>query len=138
MSSEFPHVPVTPHEPSIGELVKSLVADLGQLVRTEIARAKAEVSQNLSKASHAGAFIAAGGVLGLAALITLLTAIVAGLAQLLNGNVFLASLIVTVVVGGLGVILIMTGIKRLSAASLAPTHTIASVKQDAETIKGSL
>ena len=42
-------MPGTP-EPSIGELVRSLLQDVGQLIRTEIKLAQAEMGQNVSRA----------------------------------------------------------------------------------------
>jgi uncharacterized membrane protein YqjE len=52
------------HEPSVGELVQSAMADMSTLVRAEIELAKTEMSTSAKKAGiGAGAFGAAGVVL---------------------------------------------------------------------------
>ncbi|MGY1806029.1 phage holin family protein [Blastococcus sp. SYSU D00669] len=55
------------HEPSVGELVQSAMADMSTLVRSEIELAKAEMSRSAKKAGiGAGAFGAAGVLLAFA------------------------------------------------------------------------
>jgi uncharacterized membrane protein YqjE len=121
-------------EPSIGELIRSLLQDMGQLVRTEIKLAQAEMGQNISRAKTPVMFIAAGLILMLGAFLTLLGALVGWLAEELGPG--WAAFIVAVVVGGAGVALILSGKNKLSAISLSPTRTVASVKQDAQALKG--
>lgn len=133
--SSFPDMPPIPAEPSIGQLVKSLVADMGTLVRTEINHARAEVGSNVGKMGSAATFVAIGGVLLLASLVTLLAAFVAWLTPVV-GSTGWAAFIVAAVVGGIGAALALSGVNRLKATSIAPTRTIASVKQDADVIRG--
>jgi len=121
-------------EPSIGELIRSLLADTGQLIRTEIKLAQAEIGQNVSRAKTPVMFIAVGAVLMFGAFLTLLGALVGWLADAVGPG--WAAFIVAVVVGGAGVALILSGKNKLSAVSLAPTRTVASVKQDAQALKG--
>lgn len=121
-------------EPSIGELIRSLMQDIGQLIRTEIKLAQAEVGQNVSRAKTPLIFMALGGLLLFGAFLTLLAALVGWLASEVGAG--WAAFIVTVVVGGAGVALIMSGKKKLSTVALTPTRTVASVKQDAQALKG--
>jgi uncharacterized membrane protein YqjE len=129
-----PRVQGTP-EPTIGELIRSLLQDVGQLIRTEIKLAQAEVGQNVARAKTPVALMMFGVLLLFGALLTLLGALVGWLAPLVGAG--WAAFIVAVVVGGAGVALLLAGKKRMSGVALAPTRTVASVKQDAQALKGS-
>jgi uncharacterized membrane protein YqjE len=132
-ASTYQRPPDAP-EPSIGDLIRSLLQDMGQLVRTEIKLAQAEISQNATRARTPLMFIAFGLILMLGAFLTLLGALVGWLADAVGAG--WAAFIVAVVVGGAGVALILSGRNKLSQIELAPTRTVASVKQDAQALKG--
>ena len=121
-------------EPSIGELIRSLLQDIGQLVRTEIKLAQSEMGQNVTRAKTPLLFMALGGLLMFGAFLTLLAALVGWLAAEVGAG--WAAFIVTVVLGGAGVALIMSGKKKMSTVALTPSRTVASVKQDAQALKG--
>ena len=121
-------------EPTIGELIRSLLQDVGQLVRTEIKLAQSEMGQNVSRAKGPLMLMALGGLLMFGAFLTLLAALVGWLASEVGAG--WAAFIVTVVVGGLGAALLMSGKNKLSRVGLAPTRTVASVRQDAQALKG--
>ena len=89
-----PKVPGTP-EPTIGELIRSLLLDVGQLVRTEIKLAQAEVGQNVKRATAPMALMAGGALLMFGAFLALLGAFVGWLAPLVGAG--WAALIVAVV-----------------------------------------
>lgn len=130
-------VQIDPGEtPSIGELLKRLVEDTQHLFRTEIRLAKSELRSNVASAAKGGMTIGVGLILLLGAVFTLLGAAVGFLTPLVGAG--WAALIVgvaTLVTGGL---LVMSGIKKMSASSLAPDRTVASLKQDADALKGNL
>lgn len=126
-------MPGTP-EPSIGELVRSLLQDVGQLIRTEIKLAQAEMGQNVSRAKTPVMLMAIGGLLMFGAFLTLLGALVGWLATEVGAG--WAAFIVTVVVGGLGAALLLSGKNKMSQIAFTPTRTVASVKQDAQALKG--
>ena len=136
MASNFPDVPATPAEPSIGELIKSLVADLGQLVRTEIRQARAEVAGNVASLKGAAVMIGAALVFGIAALVYLFAAVVGFLLPYVGPGA--ANLIAAAGAGLIAFLLLRSGTSKLSATSLAPLRTIESVKTDVQTIKGSV
>lgn len=121
-------------EPSIGELIRQLFEDVGKLIRTEIKLAQSEVKANAASLGKPLMLIAAGALLLLAALFTLMGAFVGWLADAVGPG--WAAFIVAVVVGGAGVALIMSGKKKMSTVALTPTRTVASVKQDAQALKG--
>ena len=119
---------------SVGDMVRSLIADIGHLFRTELRLAKSEVRDNLTAAKGGAIAIAAGGVLLLGAVFTFLGACVGFLTPLVGPG--WAGLIVTVVTAVVGIALVMTGSKKIGASSVTPDRTLASLKQDAVTLEG--
>lgn len=124
----------TRSEPSIGDLIRQLFEDVGKLIRTEIKLAQSEVKANVGQMGKPLALMAAGGLLLLAALFTLMGAFVGWLADAVGPG--WAAFIVAVVVGGIGVALVLSGRKSMSTVGLAPTRTMESLRQDAEALKG--
>ncbi|HEX5500045.1 MAG TPA: phage holin family protein [Thermomicrobiales bacterium] len=113
---------------SLGALVSGLLQDLQDLVRAEIALAKAELKDDATTAGKAGAVLAAGGVVGLVAFIFLMLAVTFLLAIWLP--LWVSALIVAVVLGIVAAILVLRGKQSLSQANLAPEQTIATLKED--------
>lgn len=121
-------------EPSIGQLVRRLVDDTGELVRSELKLAQTEFKSNLTAMVAPIGMVVGAAVFGLAALFVLLGAFVGWLTPYVGAG--WAALIVAAVTGLIAFLLFSAGRKGLSAASLAPTRTTASLKQDAELLKG--
>ena len=121
---------------SIADLLRQLVEDGNHLVRTEIRLAKAEVRDNITAAVRGGIGIGIGAVLMLGAVFTLLGAAVAFLTPVVGAG-WAAVIVggVTLLVGG---VLIASGAKKVSATSVMPDKAVRSVKQDADTIRGSV
>jgi len=134
MDARSDYTPGGSPEPSIGELVRQLFEDVGQLVRTEMKLAQAEMKQNVSAAAMPIAAIAAGGLLLVVGYLTLMGAIVGWLAEEIGPG--WAAYLVTLLNVGLGIGLLMYGRNRLGRISMAPTRTVASIKQDAQALKG--
>lgn len=116
----------------------SLVSDVmrlsSDLVRKEIALAKAEIGENISRAGHAVGFIAVAGVIGLVTLNVLVAALVAALAETALGPIW-SAVIVGVVLAILAYILLKKGLNDLKLRALIPTRTVDSVQRDAHAIK---
>ena len=124
-------------EPSVGELVGALSADLSRLVRDEMRLAQAEVSAKAKKAGVGVGAFGAAGVLGLYAVGVLLAAAVLGLATALPA--WLAALIVGVVVLVVAGVAALVGKKKVQeAAPPVPTRAVGSVKTDVQEIKESV
>ena len=115
---------------SIGTLLRDLTHDVADLVRSEIALARAETAEKVSQAGTAIASIAVGAVFGLAALIIVLQAVVMALAEVLEP--WLASAIVGVAVAALAWFLIWKGQNDLKTTSLMPERTVRNVQKDAQ------
>lgn len=121
-------------ERTIGQLVSDATRDLSELVRHEIALAKAELKQDVAKVGTGAGLLGAAGFLGVVAFILLCIAgayglIEAGLAA------WLAFLIVA------AVLLLLAGVVGLAGRSqfqkvTPPERTIATSKDTVAAIKG--
>ncbi len=120
---------------SIGDLLRQLIEDVGHLFRTELRLAAAEVKGNISGMLGGIGSIAVGGMLFLVALFTLVGAFVGWLTPVV-GSAGLAAFIVAVAVAVVGGIAVAAGLSRVRASSLAPDKTVASLRRDAQTLKG--
>jgi uncharacterized membrane protein YqjE len=116
---------------SVPQLLGDLVSQVSSLVRKEVQLARAEVGESVSTAGSSIAMIAAGGLLMLAALMVFLQALIAWLVEQQGWSAAGASLLVGLVVAGLGLILLLVGRSRLSAANLAPRRTAEQLQRDA-------
>ena len=119
---------------SIPELLRDLGDEMSQLVRAEIALAKAELLEKSKPAAASAGMFGGGALLGLGAFGAFTTFLIAALA--LAMPVWLAALVVTVVYGAVAGVLAITGKKKLQeAAPLAPEQTAQTVKEDIEWVK---
>lgn len=119
---------------SMTGLIGDTLRDISDLVREEIALAKAEASEKLTKMQVALAAIAIGGAVAFAGLIVLLDAAVFALANVMGPIVerfpALPSLIVGSIVVIVGIIMIKLGIDRFSANNLRLSRTMDNVHRD--------
>jgi uncharacterized membrane protein YqjE len=121
---------------SLGEVVKDLTQDFSVLFRKEVALAKTELQESATQAGKGAAMLTAGGFIAYAGFLALLAAAIVGLALVVPW--WLSAVIVGVAVLLVSAILIMSGIKKLKATSLAPEETIESLKEDKEWAKEQL
>ena len=112
---------------SLGELVASATKDLGELVRTEVALAKAEVRREVKAAALGVGMFGAAGVLGHLMVIFLSIAAALGIGALIGDG--WGFLIVGAVYGVVAGILVLVGKKSMTSMS-PPRRTIKTVKDD--------
>lgn len=128
---------------NIADLLKQLRDDTTKLVRSEIALAKAEVSEKASVLSRKAVYVGVGALLGYAALTPLLFAFGYLLRDLYiswgasNGTgTFLGLLTVALITGGISACIIAKGLaERLG---LAPEKTIQSLKENKDWVQNKL
>jgi len=114
-------------ERSLADVLHDIVANVQDIVRSELRLASVEIRQELAKAASAGKVAAAGGVLALFAFALLLLAAVYALALVMPP--WLAALTVGIVLAIAGSILISAGSKRLKLIHLKPEKTVASIRE---------
>ncbi len=120
---------------STGALLSDAMANVTGLVRGEIDLARAEVSDNVSKAGAAIGLIAGAAIIALVALNVLAAALVAALAEA-GLDTGWAALIVGALLGIAAYILVNKGLSDLKLSSLAPSRTLKNVQRDAAAVKG--
>ena len=113
-----------------------------ELVREEVALAKTEVSENVSRVARNSVYLGTGALIAFAGLIILLFAASAGLyVGLVAADIdratagWLAPLIVGGVVLLIGYAFVQKAISTLKEASLVPERTVRSVKEDTNWVK---
>jgi uncharacterized membrane protein YqjE len=113
---------------SFADLVRQVVADLQEIVRSEVRLAKAEVREEAGKAANAAKMSAMGGVMALYAGGALVLGIIWLLSQYVSN--WAAALIVAVVLGVIAAIMLMVGKGRLNEINPKPEKTIDSIKEN--------
>ena len=115
---------------SVPELFTDLVTQLTTLFRKEIQLARTEVSEKVTVAASGIGFIVGGAVLGMAALVMLLQAVVAWLVRA-GLQEHWAYVIVGVVVAVIAFVLVRMGMNSLKAEKLTPAKTVEQLQRDA-------
>ena len=133
MTSETPETK-PPKRASIGDLLRQLVDDIIDLVRTELKLARAEVTDSMRKSAVSLAAIAVGGMLAMVAATCLLIALIVWLST--KVGLLMATLLVAGVSGAGAAVLIAGGIAKLQQTDLAPKRATANLKRHAEKLKG--
>ena len=111
------------YDQSLADLIRSTIHDAQDLVRGEIALAKAEMRQEVQKIGTGAAALAAGAVAWLIAVVFLLTALAVGLTSALGWPAWAGFAIVggLVMLSALG--LAMMGKKRFTGERRMPLTT---------------
>lgn len=115
-------------------LLTDVLAHVTRLIRKEFDLARAEVSENLSRATVAIGLLIAAIVLFFVALNALAGAAIAGL-TLAGLPTWAASLIVGGVLALIALAFTLKAVRDLKPSALAPTKTVARLKSDARDIK---
>jgi hypothetical protein len=120
-------------EKSLPSLFSDLARETVDLVRQEMALARAEISQKITSAERGLVALVIGGVIILAGLMLLLQAIVNALGMALPAETapWLAPLIVGAVVAVIGYLMLRGGRAKLQPDNLMPHRTVDSLRRDA-------
>lgn len=119
----------------------TLISDLAQqvtaLLQTEGRLLRAEMSEKLSKVGAGAIEVLGGAICLLAALMVLLQALVIALTNAGLGAGW-ASLLVGVIVAGLGIFLLRSGAASMNLSDLGPERTQDQLTQDVRVVKEQL
>jgi uncharacterized membrane protein YqjE len=119
------------HEPSIADVIKSAVHDAQDLVRGEIALAKAEAREEAGRLGGGAAMLAAAAVSGVIGIIFLMTALAWAISEVLAWPVWAGFAVVTLVMLLAAGVLAYVGKSRLTAARHMP-RTMDTMKENME------
>jgi uncharacterized membrane protein YqjE len=127
-------LPDDPTNATTGELVTRLSSQISELVRGELALAKAELAQKGKRAGIGAGLAGTAGVLALYGLGALITTVIAALALVLP--VWAAALIVAVLIFVVAGVLGLLGKNQIQRATPpVPESTVESVKRDVATVQ---
>ena len=119
--------------PSLGEIAGGLAGDVQDLVRGELALARAEFDHKLHNLIGGAISLVGGALVAFAGLVVLLEGGAAVLAKWLPA--WAALLIVGLVIVIVGGLIARAGLAQLSLKNLTPDRTAANLKQDGRTLK---
>ena len=118
------------------QLVRSIAADTGTLVRKEVELAKQEVLEAVTARAKAAAALGAAGVFGLLGIVFGCVAALAGLSLVVAP--WLAALIVMGSLFVLAGAAAAAGLFRMKKPPMVPTETVRTVKEDVEWARAQL
>ena len=123
-----------PNEPAgIGALVGGLAGDTQDLVRGEIALARAEFDQKLDRMMAAAGGVVGGAALAFGGMVVLLQGVAALVGLVLP--IWAALLIVGVAAVGIGAAVAKSAASAISLKTLAPDRTAENLQKDAKMLK---
>ena len=120
---------------SLSELLSDVTGEIATLFRKEVELARAETSEQVSRAAKAGAMLGAAAVVGLLTLILLAFAAAWGLSEVVPEGV--AFLIVGLVFGLVAAVLASAGKKKIASVNPLPERTVQTVKAAVQVAKDS-
>lgn len=129
------------HE-TILQLIKELRDETTLLLRQEVALAKTEIGEKVSRIARNSVYLIVGGLIAYVALIVLAGAAVAGaFVVFLAFNIsertalWLAPLVTAAVLAMLGGILIYKALRTIGREKVVPQQTVESIKDDARWVR---
>lgn len=117
------------YEPSITDVIKGAVRDAQDLVRSEIALAKTEAREELSRLGMGAALLAGAALAAVLGVVFLMTAIAWAISEGAGWPVWSGFAIVTVVMLIAAVVLAYVGRNRIAAQRHMP-HTMDTLKEN--------
>jgi membrane protein implicated in regulation of membrane protease activity len=120
---------------SLSELLSDVTAEIASLFRKEVELAKAETSEQVSRAAKAGGMLGAAAVIGFLDLILFSFALAWALSEVVPEGVAFA--IVGVLFAVVAGVLAMAGKKRLANVNPVPNQTVQTLRDDVQVAKDS-
>jgi Flp pilus assembly protein TadB len=118
------------------DIIKDIVGNIQEIIRSELRLAKAEMTQKISEGSRAGILMAAGAVIGLYALAFFLVCIYNALSIVIWP--WLSALIIGFVLGVTAFCVLGVGYSRFRKLNPKPEQTVAAVKEDVQWLKNQM
>lgn len=133
-------------ERSLGDLFSELAGETSNLVRQEVALAQTEITRKVVTLGTNVGFLAVGGAISLLGIVSLLAALVVGLAQLLLdvakfspfASVWVSALIVGAIISVIASVIVVSALNSLKKTDVTPQQTVESLKEDAQWVKNQL
>lgn len=120
---------------SLSELLSDVTTEIASLFRKEVELAKAETSEQVSRAAKAGGMLGAAAVIGFLDLILFSFALAWALSEVVPEGVAFA--IVGVLFAVVAGVLALAGKKRLAKVNPVPHQTVQTLRDDVQVAKDS-
>ena len=118
---------------SISSVLRDIVGNVQDIVRSELRLAKKEIAEEMGKAKTAGTLLGIGAVCAFFAVFFTLIAVVFALINVVPN--WAAALIVAAAMGIGAWLMLYAGKKRLQTVHAVPEHTVETVKENIEWAK---
>lgn len=113
---------------SIADLVRRIINGVQDIIDRQVALAKLELKENAIQVGKASAMLIAGAVVLFLTAIFLLVTIIMVVEAFFQGRGWIAALVITLLLGAVGIILVLKGKNRVMINPVA--HTRATLKED--------
>ena len=123
-------------ERPLGELFSDLKNEIRTLIKQEMSLVRVEVSEKMSRAVKDAAALGIGGVLLYSGFLTLIAAMVLGIAVFIP--LWLSALLVSILFIVIGVVMVMKGLKDLKEMKATPERSTETVKETAKWAKAQM
>ena len=120
----------------LGELFTELKQETRTLIKQEMELVRVEFSEKISQVVKDVISLGVGGVLLYTGVLTLVAAIVLGLAKFMPP--WLSALLVSIVLLVIGAVLLMKGVNNLKKMKVAPEKTTESLKETSQWLKSEM
>ena len=120
--------------PSIGAVLREIVDSFQGVIRSEIRLATVEMKDTVRHVSKHAQFAALFGVIALLGVLPFIAFLVIGLGRVLEDNYWLSSLIVAVVMIGIGAALAYKFAKQIGSDNLGLARTRRTLSEDKEMV----
>jgi len=118
---------------SITDLVRDIVYNVQDIVRSEARLAKTEMWEEARKAKAAGIFFGVGSLAAIFALLFLLQTAFLALALILPG--WAAALVVGLVLGVIAALVLTVAVNRFKQIHPTPERTVETIKENVQWVK---
>ncbi len=125
--------PAGPEHESTGQLIATASEQLGQLVRQELALARAELRDNAKRMGSGAGLFGGAGLVALYGLGALVATVVLALGLVMP--LWLAALVVAVALFAIAGVMALVGRKQVTEATPPAEHTVDSVKADIHAVR---
>jgi len=126
-------MPIDNNGRSISDVLRDIVSNVQDIVRSELRLAKTEIGDEIAKTKKAGVLLGGGALLGFFAIFFGLLAVVFGLSLVVP--IWAAALAVAVPLGIVGGMMCYFGRRRLREVHPLPEHAVESMKESIQWAK---
>jgi uncharacterized membrane protein YqjE len=131
MSTMEPKAP----DRSLGELLGEMTSSLSTLIRKEIDLARVELKDEVRQAGKAGGMLGGAALVGYLGALLLSLALALGLSDAFDADPWVGLLVVGVIFVGVAAVLGVQGRNKLQQIDAVPQQTVQTLKEDVQWVK---